>query len=125
MREEKIAEMLALHLEDNGVGTEAGTAVVLSEEARKELDVLLRLARHLEGRMQPVAVPPAFARSLGRELVEEAERHIAMQKRRHRIAMISAAAAGAVVSVASVVGGIVMLIKWLRGRAEGRQVSAA
>lgn len=120
-----MAEILALHLESNGVGTGAESTVVLSEEARRELDMLLRLARHLEGRMQPVAVPPAFARSLGRELVEEAERRIALRKRRHRIAMIGAAAAGALVSVASVVGGIVVLIKWLRGRAERRQVSPA
>lgn len=125
MSDDRMAEMLALYADSNGVRTCAVPEAVLGEEACSEFESLVELARHLETRMRPVAAPPAFVESLGRELVEEAERRIVLRKRRHRIAMISAAAAGALVSAASVVGGIVMLIRWLRTRSRGRQMSTA
>jgi hypothetical protein len=125
MREERIAEALAAHVEKGGVRTFTEEVTDLAEEERHEVESLVRLADCLEARMQPVQASPAFVQSLRQELVEVAERRIAERERRHRIAMISAAVAGAVVSVASLVGGIVVLIKWLRTRTEARQASTA
>lgn len=125
MREEKIAEALAIHTERRSVGPVAEQLADLTEEEHDELASLIGVADRLEMRMQPVQASPAFVRSLGQELVGAAEQHIAERRRRHRIAVISAAVAGAVVSIASVVGGIVVLIKWLRTRTEARQASTA
>lgn len=123
MRKEEMAELLAAHTEERDVGASADRTADLTEEERDELESLVQLSDCLEARMQPVQASPAFVRSLGQELVEAAEHRIAEQRRRHRIAMIGAAVAGAVVSIASVVGGIVVLIKWLRTRTEARQAS--
>lgn len=125
MREERIAEALAVHADRRDDRIFADETADLSEEERRELGSLIRVAECLEARMQPVGAPPAFVRSLGKELVEAAERRMTERERRHRIAVISAAVAGAVVSIASVVGGVVVLIKWLRTRTEARQASTA
>jgi hypothetical protein len=116
------AETLAACLE----GREASSARAnLTEEERSELASLLELADQLDARMVTVRPSPVFVRSLGRELVEEAERRLAKREKRHRIAVISAAVAGGVVSIVSLVGGIVVLVKWLRTRTEARQASTA
>ena len=117
-----MAEALAAHLE--GVDASMPHADLASEK-RAEMASLLQLADRLDARMNPVHPSPAFVRSLGEELVREAERRIAKREKRHRIAVVSAAVAGAIVSVASLVGGIVMLVKWLRTRSEARQASTA
>jgi hypothetical protein len=62
---------------------------------------------------------------LGDELVREAKHRRLKREKRHRIAVISAAVAGGIVSIASLVGGIVVLVKWLRTRSEARQASTA
>jgi hypothetical protein len=123
MRKEGIAEVLAAYIERRGAETLADLKADLTEEERAELTSLVQLSDCLEARMQPVQASPAFVRSLRQELVGAAEGRMAERRRRHRIAMISAAIAGAVVSIASVVGGIVVLIKWLRTRTEARQAS--
>jgi len=97
----------------------------LTAEDRAELDALLLVARRLDARMKPRRPSPAFVRSLGDELMDEARRRIRRREKRHRIAVISAAVAGTVVSVASVVGGIVVLVKWLRTRSGARHPSTA
>jgi hypothetical protein len=125
MREERIAEALAVHTERRNVGTLAEQMADLTEEERGELESLIEVADFLEAQMQPVQASPAYVRSLGHELVGAAEQRIVERRRRHRIAVISAAVAGAVVSIASVVGGIVVLVRWLRTRTEARQASTA
>lgn len=117
-----MAELLSVHLE---AGDETFLSSDLSAEDRAELSSLLTIARSLDARMTPKRPAPAFVQSLGRELVDEAARRARQRNKRHRIAVITAAVAGGVVSVASVVGGIVMLVKWLRTRADGRQPSTA
>ncbi len=116
-----IAEALAAHL--GGHETHPHTRHLPAAQ-RADLASLLRLAERLDAHFQPLRPSPAFVRSLGTELVQEARRRQAQRKRRHRIAVISAAVAGGVVSVASLVGGIVVLVKWLRTR-NARQTSAA
>jgi hypothetical protein len=125
MREERIAEALAVHTERRDVGTFAEQVADLTEEERDELESLIEVADRLEARMQLVHASPAFVRSLGQELVGAAEERMVERRRRHRIAVIGATIAGAVVSIASVIGGIVVVTKWLRTRTEARQVSTA
>jgi hypothetical protein len=129
MREERVREALATRLERGCVEDLAHSKVSpnddLTDQERAELESLLSLVTRLEERMKPVPPSPAFVRSLGAELIEEAGRQMDQRERRHRVAMISAAVAGAVVSIASVVGGVVLLIKWLRTRTGARQASAA
>ncbi|MEA3375523.1 MAG: hypothetical protein U9R72_04925 [Chloroflexota bacterium] len=125
MKDERIAEALAVHGERRGDRVFADETADLSEEERRELESLIRVAERLERRMQPVDAPPAFVKSLGKELVEAAEQRVSERERRHRITVIGAAVAGAVVSIASVIGGVVVLIRWLRTRTEARQASTA
>ena len=117
-----MADLLASHVD---AGVESFAVSELSAEDRAELASLVKLARALDAKMTPARPSPAFVQSLGRELVDEAARRARQRTKRHRVAVISAAVAGAIVSVASVVGGIVMLVKWLRTRADARQPSTA
>jgi len=117
-----MAEALAARLEESDV---RASARGLSSEERAELESLVRLADRLDARMEPMRPAPAFVRSLGEELVREAERRMAKREKRQRIAVISAAVAGGIVSAASLVGGIVVLVRWLRTRGEARQASTA
>jgi len=119
---DRMAELLAGHVD---AGVDCPSASGLPAEDRAELASLLKIARSLDARMTPARPSPAFVQSLGRELVEEAARRARQRKKRHRVAVISAAVAGGIVSVASVVGGIVMLVKWLRTRGDARQPSTA
>ena len=117
-----MADLLATHLEEK---SERPRAFELSGGDRAELESLLTIARSLDERMTPRRPSPAFVRSLGRELVDEAGRRARRREKRRRIAVITAAIAGGLVSIASVVGGIVMLVKWLRTRSDARHPSTA
>jgi hypothetical protein len=117
-----VADALAAHLERTGPGA---LELDLGAEERADLEALARVARRLDARMKPLHPSPAFVRSLGHELVQEAERRMANREKRRRITVISAAVAGGLVSIASLVGGIVMLVRVLRARGEARQPSAA
>lgn len=129
MRGEIVREALAAYVEGRGrqvpSGYEADLREDLTDEERAELESLISVADQLEERMQPLIPSPVFVRSLRAELVEEARRQMIRRERRHRLAVIGATVAGAVVSIASVVGGVVVLIKWLRTRTEARQASTA
>lgn len=118
-------EALAAYVEGPaGCGLdEAGAA--LTDEGRAELASLAFLADQLDKRMPPVHPSPVFVQSLRAELVEGAKRQMVKREQRHRAAVISAAVAGGVVSIASLAGGVVLLIKWLRTRSGARQASAA
>jgi hypothetical protein len=117
-----MAEALAVHVQE---GADGASELGLSGEERAELESLARVAHRLDARMRPLHPSPPFVRSLGEELVREAGRRIVRREKRRRIAVISAAVAGGLVSIASLVGGIVVLVKWLRTRSEARQASAA
>ena len=117
-----VAEALAAHV-DGGQVHPAGPD--LSDEEQAELASLLYMAHRLDAKMEPRRPSPAFVRSLGEELEREAEQCMARRKRRHRVTVISAAVAGGIVSIASLVGGIVVLVKWLRTRTEAQQPSTA
>jgi hypothetical protein len=129
MREERVREALAALVDrrmadgpdERGVDPRND----LTDEERAELKSLVLLADRLEERMTRVRPSATFVRSLRAELVEEARHRMAKRERRHRVAMIGAAVAGAAVSIASLVGGVVVLIKWLRTRTEPRRVSTA
>jgi hypothetical protein len=102
-----------------------GASADLTDGERAELASLLFLADQLDERMQPLHPSPAFVRSLKAKLVEGARRQMVKRERRRRVAVIGAAVAGGLVSIASLAGGVVLLIKWLRTRTEARQASAA
>ena len=123
MRQERMAEWVAAYTE--GGGSLASAMEELPECDRQELVSLLRLARHLDSHMPLLQAPSLFSQSLRQELVKEAERRMVRRRRRRRVALIGGAVAGIVVSIASVVGGIVVLVKWLRTRTEARQASTA
>ncbi len=76
------------------------------------------LAGRLSDALQPVRPSAAFVSSLGRELVHDAAYRIEAWKRRRRSITIIAAAIGALLSVASLVGAIVYLNSRSRARAE-------
>lgn len=120
-----MADVLAACLAASGGETLADEMAELTGREHEDLASLVCLAGQLDTRMRPLKAPPVFARSLRQELVREAERRFSMRQRRRRIALIGGAAAGAVVSIVSLVGGLVVLIKWLRTRTEARQASAA
>lgn len=125
MSEEQMAEALAVSLDASGCPTAGDVMAELTEWQAEDLASLVLLAGHLDNRMQLRQAPSVFARSLRQELVREAERRIAARQRRRRIALIGGAVAGGVVSVASLVGGIIVLVRWLRTRTEARPMSAA
>jgi len=114
----RIAQVLA----DRQEGGKGLSGYDLGDREQAELASLLLIANRLDGCMTPARPSAVFVRSLGQELVREARRQAAIRRKRHRIAVISAAVAGGVVSVASLVGGTVVLVKWLRGR-DARQAS--
>jgi esterase/lipase len=132
MNEERIAQALAAYVDDYEYehkyenDEESKQAVRrLTESERKQLTSLTELSNRLQQRMHPVSPSPAFVQSLRDELVEEAEHHLSAREKRRRIAMISAAVAGSVVSIASVIGTIIVVVKWLRTRTRSRQASTA
>ncbi len=117
-----VAQALAACQEEDGT---CPAVSHLSHEDRAELQSLLRISHRLDARMAPFHPSPAFRESLGDELMREAKHRMLKREKRHRIAVISAAIAGGIVSIASLVGGIVVLVKWLRTRSESRQASTA
>jgi len=129
MGEERVREALAAHVEGRmrpgpaSQGAPAGGE--LTGEELAELASLARLADLLSERMQPLRPSPVFVQSLGAELVEAAGRKVKSRERRRRVAVLGAAVAGAAVSMASLVGGVLVLIRWLRTRTAARQLSTA
>jgi len=101
------------------------TAEVLAtptEGVTGRLTPLPQLAERLQQSMLPVQPSVVFVRNLGRELVDNARRQIALTRRLRRAAVIGAAALGSLVSIASLVGAIVFVVARLRARAQARAV---
>lgn len=124
MGDERTAEASIIHGQMRQGGLEDDPRIDLTDAERAQVASLARLADRLQASMQLVHPSPAFVRSLREELVEEAEHRMTRRKRRQRVAMIGAAVFGSVVSVASVVGAIVVLVKWLRTRTQARHAPA-
>jgi hypothetical protein len=129
MNRKRIAEVLAAHAEELTGRPEAMRQIDLTDEERAELSPILQLAEQLHQSMQPaqrVRPSAAFARSLGKELVDNAKRQIQARIQRkervRRATFIGAAVVGTLVSIASAVWAIVFLIARLRAR--GRELQA-
>jgi hypothetical protein len=120
MNEERMAEVSAAYAERLIGHPEAMEHIRVTDEERRRLAPLFQLAEGLQQSMQPVQPSAAFVRSLGQELVDSAKRQITLTKRLRRAALISVAALGSLLSIASVVGAIVFVIARLRARAQAR-----
>lgn len=113
--EERVVEALAAHAEAL-IGRQPATPpITLTDEERKELAPLFRLAEHLHRKMRPVQPSAAFVRTLGKELAKNAQRHVVLAKRKRKHLVIGAAV-GSLVSIASIVGTIVFIIVRWRAR---------
>jgi hypothetical protein len=120
MNEERVAEVLAAHA-DATIGRGKGVQKInLTDEERRRLAPLFQLTEQLQQSMKPIKPSAAFVRSLGKELTVHAERQITLAKRLRRAILIGAAALGSLLSIASVVGAIVLLIARLRAKAQAR-----
>jgi len=136
MNEKRMAKVLATHAEAGGgvIGQQENMlgvqeinglkAVNLTDEEHSRLAPLFQLTERLQQSMQPVKPSAAFARSLGKELVDYAKRQIMLTKRVRRAMLIGAAALGSLLSIASVVGAIVFVIARLRARAQARAIGS-
>ncbi len=125
MKKERMAEALAFHAEGLIGQRDDAEAVTLADDEHTRLAPLFELAGRLKQSMQPVKPSATFVRTLGEELVERARRRIALTKRVRRGLLISAAALGSVLSVASVVGAIALVITRNRARAQARAMHAS
>lgn len=124
MNEERMAELSAAYTEGLIGQPEAMQRVNMTDEERDRMASLFQLADRLQQGMQPVQPSAKFARSLGQELVDKANRQIALAKRIRRAVLIGAAALGSLLSIASLVGAIVFVVARLRARAQARAVQA-
>jgi len=120
--EERAIEMLAAHGDVLINRREAVPRTDMSDEEHGRLAPLFQLAERLQENMYPVQPSAAFVRGLGKELVENAKRQIALTKRLRRAVLIGAAALGSLLSVASVVGAIVYVIARSRARAQAQAI---
>jgi len=118
LNEKRVVQALSAHADElcGQQGALRGVGVSSSEQRR--LAPLLNLASRLSETMRPVEPSLAFVRSLGRELMRDAECQVEVSKKRRRSAVIGAAAVGSVLSVASVIGAIVYVNSRSRARAE-------
>ena len=73
-------------------------------------------AERLQQSIRPVQPSTRFVRSLGKELVNSAQRQVVLAQRTRRGVLIGAAAVGSLVSIASIVGAIVYVISRSRAR---------
>lgn len=118
MNEEHVTEALAAYTEGLIGGSNVVSPVHRTDGEHSRLAPLFQLAERLQQSMRPVQPSAAFVRSLGKELVDNARRRIALTKRLRRTALIGAAALGSLLSIASVVGAIVFVVARLRARAQ-------
>jgi len=118
MDEKREAEILAVYVEGLSGQPAAVRQIELTEEEREHLAPLFQLSERLQRSLRPVRPSPTFVHSLGRELVDDTGRQFALSKRTRRVMMIGAAAVGSLVSIVSVVGAIVFLMRRLRAQVQ-------
>ena len=109
-------EVLAAHAEALIGHQEAMEQVHVTDSERAQLASLFDLAEHLQESMPPVRPPSGFVHSLSRELSRSAQHQIAAARRLRRGILIGAATVGSLISIASIVGAIILLISHLRSR---------
>jgi hypothetical protein len=86
----------------------------------EQLAPLFQLAEQLQQGLQPVQPSASFVRSLGKELASSAAHQVILARRMRRGVLIGAAAVGSLVSIASIIGAIVLVVVRLRARAHAR-----
>jgi len=124
MNEQRMITALAAHADKLTGRLEAMQQVSVTDEEHNQLASLFQLAEQLHQSMPPIQPSAAFVRSLGRELMEQTGRQFALKKRWRRAMVIGAASVGSLVSIASLVGAIVFVIKQLRARAQTQALQA-
>ena len=124
MNAKRVVEVLAAHAEGLTGRPEAIQQINVTNEERSQLTHLFQLAERLQQSMQPVQPSAAFVRSLGKELVDNARRRAALTRRLRRALVIGAAALGSIVSIASVVAAIALVVTRLRARAQAQAIHA-
>lgn len=120
MRKKRAANVLIAHADEQIGRPEAMHSLEVTDAERAQLAPLFRVTERLRGTMVPVNPSAAFVRSLGKELANTAKHQIAVTRRMRRGVLIGAAAVGSLVSIASIVGAIVLVVVRLRARAQTR-----
>lgn len=120
MNEERIGSLLLDHADALVSGSVNHLADGIGEGARQAVDPLLRTAQSVYQTLRPVRPSPAFVRSLARELSRTAEKRLKRSTRVRRTLVIVAAVVGSVLSAASLLAGLIILIGRIRSRAHDR-----
>lgn len=123
MSKKRMADALSAYTERLIGRPEATSQINLAEDERERLTPLFQLAEWLQQSIPPVQLSPTFTHSLGSELVNHARRQFALRKRTRRVIIISAAAVGSFLSILSVAGAIVFLIKRWRAQTQARHAT--
>lgn len=124
MNARRAAEVLSAHAEAMAGRLGAMQQTRPTEAEISQLASLFQLAEQLQQTMQPVRPSAAFVQNLGKELVDGAQRQMALTKRLRRAVLIGAAAVGSLLSIASVIGAIVFVVVRWRDRTQTRAIQA-
>ena len=114
--ERRVDDVLAAHAEALIGHREAMEEIHVTDSERAQLASLFDLAEHLQESMPPVRPPSGFVHSLSRELARSAQHQIEAARRLRRGILIAAAAVGSIISIASIVGAIILLVSRIRAR---------
>jgi len=120
MRQRLIANLLATHADTPIVDPVSAGQIKLSKKEEQEIKPLFELAAKLQETMRPVQPRTPFVKELKNDLMYRARRRLAVNKRKRSIFVIAAAIVGSLVSIASVVGAVVLLVKTIHERTQAR-----
>jgi len=123
MREKRITDLLATHADTLIIDPASAGRIHLGKKAELEVRPLFDLAERLQHTMKPVQPRTPFVQELKNDLAHRAQRHMAANKRMKNVFVVGAAVVGSLVSVASVIGAIVLLIKTLHQRTHRRNTA--
>jgi hypothetical protein len=124
MTEQRVVELLAAHADALVGCPQALQRANPSPQEREQVASLFGLAEELKQRLVPVRPAPAFAQSLKRELIEHHSLYATRAERTRRTVVIGAVAAGSVLSLASIVTAIVLVVSRSRSRSGARALTA-
>ena len=125
MRQKRIIQLLATHADTLVIDPASAGQICLGKKAELEVGPLFSLAEKLQQTMKPIQPRTPFVRELKNDLAHRAQRRMATNRRMKNVFVIGAAITGALLSVASVVGAIVLLIKTLHQRTQRRALLSA
>lgn len=114
--ERRVDDVLAAHAEALMGRQEIMEELHVTDSERAELASLFDLAEHLQESMPPVQPPSGFVHSLSRELARSAQHQVEAARRLRRSILIGAATVGSLISIASIVGAIILLVAHIRSR---------